>query len=1170
MKDTPRVATIFALLVCFPVILAFNPVQVMARDWVVPVQAPTIQSAMDSCVTGDVVVIQAGTYDDCTHLSNGALHIAVLPSGVSVRGATGDPADVILDAGYLGRCFEIRNSVSDFSIEDITMRRGRAFTPLGKGAAVFAMFASPVFRNCVFDSNYADFGGGAISVGYGDSLKVEDCLFNGNETDGIGAAVQVSNTATTITGSTFYASRGAAIHYSNEDISLERCLIVGGDAEALVQNVSTDPDPEISCCDIFGNEEDYSDFFAGALDQNGNISIDPLFCNPLFGDLHLSVVSACAEENSGDCGQIGALPVGCGTGAITYVIQPDGSGDWPTIQAAINIVTVGDTILLADGVFTGEGNRDLDYLGKAITIQSLSGDPELSVIDCQGTLAENHRGFIFQTDEVVTSILRNVTIINGNVSDLGGAILCMSSPLIENCRFSQNHADHGGAIYVEHGSPTINNCHFTQNEGRAKGGGVGLFASEAEITNSLFTGNWGYMGAAIFLPDSSSVLVTGCTITNNANSLDKATIGLEGNSSLTIRNSIVAFGPHYAFGEYDQGSVNISGCNVYGHGSGDYHGPVSGQNGASGNISADPLYCSGGDADFSLRGDSPCSEHSSPNGVLIGKYAVGCPAPSIFSDLSANLPETSNLSSGVNLVDWNDDGFLDLMITNEDSPNEAYDGGGNWTFTSHTGDFFESFVTGGVSAAFADYDADGDMDMYLSTVDIPNFMVENEGGVFNITTVDSLQRTFEAGCSSWGDYNGDGHLDIFIAATDSTSVLMTSDGEGDYDNTTTGALAETGHCLASVWADYDNDGDLDLYLVQDGEADKLIKNQDGFTLVDDEAVQHGGPGRGAAWGDYDNDGDLDLYLAVDGAENQLIKNNGGTDFAAAQSGPLAHDGPGRSGIWGDWDNDGDLDLFLANFGAPDHLLRNNGGFFSDTQDTVFAAPDSSEGAAWGDIDNDGDLDLVVGIRGGSTRLYRNNTLNDNHWLKLDLRSLHGMIGSVGARVEITTGEDTVQIREVSAGGGWRSSANFIVHFGLGSEEVIDSVKVTWPGGIPLIQTNVEADQLLVLVEEEEDLTDVPENLALRSFRLDQAYPNPFNPSTSIRFSVPKNDQVSVKIYDVAGRLVKVLVDEHRTAGEHAVVWRGRDNADRMVAAGVYFVRLKSGRFTTARPLTLVK
>ncbi len=1170
MLNSPRVVIKFALLAGFSVISILAPVPVLARDWVVPDQAPTIQSAMDSCVTGDVVVLQAGVYEDCTHLSNGAFHIAVLPLGVSVRGATGDPADVILDAGYLGRCFEIRNNTEEFSIEDITMRRGRAFTPLGKGGAVFAMFASPEFRNCVFDSNYADFGGGAISVGYGDSLKVDNCIFNGNETDGIGAAVQTSNTKTTITGSTFYGSRGASIHYSNEDITLDRCIIVGGSAEALIQNSSADPDPEITCCDIFGNEEDYSEFFEGELDQNGNISIDPFFCNPFFGDLHLSAISACAPENSGDCGLIGSLPVGCGTGASTYVIRADGSGDWPTIQAAINIAVVGDTIVLADGIFSGEGNRDLDFLGKAITLQGQSGDPELAVIDCQGTLEENHRGFIFQSGEVGTSILRHLSIINGNVSDDGGAILCKSSPVIENCVFQQNHADHGGGIFCDHGSPIINNCEFLQNEGRAKGGGVGLFASEAEINNSLFTANWGYMGAAIFLPDSSDVIVTGCTITNNANSLDKASIGLDGNSTMAISNCIVAFGPHYAFGEYDQGSVDISGCDIFGHGSGDYTGPVSGANGSSGNISSDPLYCDGADGDFTLRGDSPCSVHSAPSGVRIGNYSVGCDAPSIFSDLSESLPETWALSSGVNLQDWNDDGHLDLMITNQGSANEVYDGAGNWSFIPHAEDF-ANFPSGCLSAAFADYDADGDLDLYLSTQNLPNFLGENNQGVFSYVQMDSLQRSTSVGSSSWCDHNGDGHLDVLIAATDSTSLLMTSDGEGDYTNSTAGALAEIGRCLAVAWADYDNDGDQDVYVVQDGQADKLINNGDGFSLVEGGAVAHEGAGRGASWGDYDNDGDLDLYLAVDGDTNQLLKNNGDDGFSAAQSGPLANDGPGRSGIWGDWDNDGDLDLFLTNCGSSDHLLRNNGGSFSDTQDTVFAAPDSSEGAAWGDIDNDGDLDLLVGIRGGRTHLYRNNTVNQNHWLKLDLRSLHGMTGSVGARVYLTTGVDSVQIREVATGGGWCSSDDLVVHFGLGAETVIDTVMVTWPGGQPLVVTEVEADQLLVLVEEfNENPSGVPEYPVLGSFRLEQAFPNPFNPSTTIRFAVPKNDRVSVRIYDVAGRLVKELLDEHRAAGEHSLLWRGRDNADRVVAAGVYFVRLESGRFKTARSLTLVK
>ncbi len=107
-------------------------------------------------------------------------------------------------------------------------------------------------------------------------------------------------------------------------------------------------------------------------------------------------------------------------------------------------------------------------------------------------------------------------------------------------------------------------------------------------------------------------------------------------------------------------------------------------------------------------------------------------------------------------------------------------------------------------------------------------------------------------------------------------------------------------------------------------------------------------------------------------------------------------------------------------------------------------------------------------------------------------------------------------------------------------------------------------------EFEEQESGVPGNLVLRPFRLDPAYPNPFNPVTTIGFAVPESRQVSLKIYDVAGRLVKVLLDEHREAGRHEVQWRGRDGADRTVAAGVYFYRLEAGRFNQSRTMVLVK
>ncbi|MCK4412545.1 MAG: hypothetical protein KAY32_03270 [Candidatus Eisenbacteria sp.] len=139
--------------------------------------------------------------------------------------------------------------------------------------------------------------------------------------------------------------------------------------------------------------------------------------------------------------------------AETYLVTPDGTGDFPTIQAAINSASDGDIILLADGVFLGAGNRDITFLGRTVTVQSKADDPSVCILDCQGSEGDPHRGFAFVSDETRESVLRGITIMNGRmdgwgfVEGSGGAILCEdASPTIEDCVFLHNTARSGGAV----------------------------------------------------------------------------------------------------------------------------------------------------------------------------------------------------------------------------------------------------------------------------------------------------------------------------------------------------------------------------------------------------------------------------------------------------------------------------------------------------------------------------------------------------------------------------------------------------------------------------------------------------------------------------------------------------------------------------------------------------
>jgi len=100
----------------------------------------------------------------------------------------------------------------------------------------------------------------------------------------------------------------------------------------------------------------------------------------------------------------------------TYLVEPNGSGDFPVIQAAIDGVKNGDEILLADGVFKGKGNKEVYFWGKAVTIRSQSGIPENCIIDCEGQIGLPYAAFIFEYGEGPDSMVKDITIYRGSTS----------------------------------------------------------------------------------------------------------------------------------------------------------------------------------------------------------------------------------------------------------------------------------------------------------------------------------------------------------------------------------------------------------------------------------------------------------------------------------------------------------------------------------------------------------------------------------------------------------------------------------------------------------------------------------------------------------------------------------------------------------------------------------
>ncbi len=189
----------------------------------------------------------------------------------------------------------------------------------------------------------------------------------------------------------------------------------------------------------------------------------------------------------------------------THIVKPDGTGDFPSIQAAIDAAVDGDIIILANGTFRGEGNRDINFGGKAITVRARSGNPKNCVIDAEGTPAEPHRGFLFNSEEGPGSILEGVTITGGY------APIALTVPA-------------GGAINITGDSdplywtsPTIRKCRFVDNRSPFASGAVNCFFSNATIADCFFEGNIaeGYGAGAMAAAGYSSVTVERCTFVDN-------------------------------------------------------------------------------------------------------------------------------------------------------------------------------------------------------------------------------------------------------------------------------------------------------------------------------------------------------------------------------------------------------------------------------------------------------------------------------------------------------------------------------------------------------------------------------------------------------------------------------------------------------------------------------
>ncbi len=532
------------------------------------------------------------------------------------------------------------------------------------GAGMYCYQGSaPTLSSCVFVGNTASFDGAGMNCAFDSSPTLSSCLFIDNAAM-VGGALQCyggSNAA--LNGCTLFhnsASSGSGISSNNSSVSAAATIIAFGTGGSAVSCVMGG-DCNLSCSDVYGNSTvDWTGCIASQVDLYGNFSSDPLFCDPTTRDLGIASVSLCAPDNN-SCGVlIGAVPVSSSCVRRVWRVNASGTGDAPTIQAAIDSAAYSDTVLVESGVYIGSGNRDISPRGKAVVVVSEMG-PDQTVLDCQGSTPEPHRAFDITQGEGLATVISGFTITGGVAPmqdpypawPMGGGIRCLgTSPTISNCKFVNNSSENGGGgmASVNSSSPTISDCLFSTNIAVY---GAGLYfyqSSSGQVKDCIFEGNaassdGGAMSASFFCAPvishcqfiknsanisggfhsywQSDVTISNCTfVGNTANNGSSISASY---SLVEVNNSILSYGRAGSVSNcVNAGFIDISCSDVFGNEGGDWVNCFASQGTASGNISVDPQFCDTAAGDFGLNTNSACAASNNECSTLMGALGIGC------------------------------------------------------------------------------------------------------------------------------------------------------------------------------------------------------------------------------------------------------------------------------------------------------------------------------------------------------------------------------------------------------------------------------------------------------------------------------------------------------------------------------------------------------------------
>ncbi len=600
----------------------------------VPGDCMTIQEGIDAVAEGDTVLIAPGTY-------SGPGNIGLESHGrpFVLRSEEG-PLSTIIDCEYSSHGISgLGYNDVDQRLEGITIKRGRNYW-CGGG---ISCSSGATISSCIITENLADYSGGGIACG---NTTIRECIISYNVAETYGGGIScgtgnpvinrciIANNTAHWNGGGLY---GDGYDWSAAWPKLTNCTIFGNSKNGLAADGDSYAQPEIvvNSCILWANGGKdidlwnataivkYTDIQEG-WSGTGNISSNPFFVNSQNDNFRLQARSPCID--TGDPGLVPGIHGGrrADMGAAEFCLGfnfRQGAvsqtrhvpQDYPTIQEAIDAAVYLDTILVADGTYTDEGNKNIDFLGKTIIVQSENG-PEATVIDCEN----DGRGFYFNNQEILETKLKGFMIINGKPDYHGGGIYCdNSSPSILDCWIiGCETPGNGGGVYCAHTNALLSDCLIAYNEATS-GGGLCFFGYEEyffQIYNTNLTYNdASQKGGAIYCGASSSI--TNCTMYGNT---------AEEGSGIT-------------FGGWEYDSPIVTNCILWGNPPIEIsivgmieplitYSDVAGSWLGEGNIDADPLFLDPENGDFHLTLGSPCIDTGTSVGAPLFDFE-GDPRP---------------------------------------------------------------------------------------------------------------------------------------------------------------------------------------------------------------------------------------------------------------------------------------------------------------------------------------------------------------------------------------------------------------------------------------------------------------------------------------------------------------------------------------------------------------